>query len=598
MFTTNVNRQLFYLFLCNLAIVFIGMGVFPILPLYAMAYGASPAVTGLFMASVYAAISGGTLVGGRLAAYVGRKRLFIATGLLSLPAVVLLGQATALWQVVLLTDLIWFAGGIGLTLTSVFTGLVAKSDSRGKAFTLLHLASPLGALIGGTTVSQLLAWKGYGPLFVALGLVWAVWPLAGLLVEDRPAAAPAAGGRQAVSQTAVPVSASFYVLILVTLLSAATINVSRLGTSLSMQALEFSASAVASTAAVSGLVTIPVALTIGTLSDRLGRRRFLSLSYLLAAAGALSLIVASQLWHFWLAATLLLVARSVSASVGAALATDILAPQELERGLGWLNTAGWITGTIAFAGAGHALEAMGAAGLYGVAAVLALAAALQLRRIRYRAAAPAATAVAWPVTLVPGRQRLAPAGVRARRLSFLLLLGLLLAACLPGPPGSQPPPPGRPTHTPAATAIASPTAAGTATATATVTPILTAETTATIAPAPEPAGTGEAEEIRLTLGGTSTIISGTLSGHSQKVYLLWVEAGQTLSIRVTSPDVSVLFHLHGRDDGEVYKHLLDGELSWQDRLPVSQYYVLTLDAIGEGDRPYTIDISLDGAIPA
>jgi MFS family permease len=526
MFTTNVNRQLFYLFLCNLAIVFIGMGVFPILPLYAMAFGASPAVTGLFMASVYAAISVGSLVGGRLATYVGRKRLFIATGLLSLPAVILLGQATALWQVVLLTDLIWFAGGIGLTLTSVFTGLVAKSESRGKSFTLLHLTSPLGALIGGAAVSQILAWKGHGPLFVALGLVWAVWPLVGLLVEDRPAAAPAAGARQAGGKTAVPVSASFYVLILATLLSAATINVSRLGTSLSMQALEFSASAVASTAAVSGLATIPVALAIGALSDRLGRRRFLSFSYLLAAAGALSLIVASQLWHFWLAATLLLAARSVSASVGAALATDILAPQELERGLGWLNTAGWITGTIAFAGAGHALETMGASGLYGVAAVLALAAALQLRRIRYRA--PAATAAAWPVAFAPARQRLAAAGERARRLSFLLLLGLLLAACLPGPGGSQPPPSNQPTPAPAATAIASSTAAGTATATATVTPTLTAEATATIAPAPEPAGRGEAEEIRLTLGGASTIISGTLSGHSQKVYLLWVEAGQIL----------------------------------------------------------------------
>jgi hypothetical protein len=182
-------------------------------------------------------------------------------------------------------------------------------------------------------------------------------------------------------------------------------------------------------------------------------------------------------------------------------------------------------------------------------------------------------------------------------LSFLLLLGLLLAACLPGPGGSQPPPSNQPTPAPAATAIASPTAAGTATAKATGTPTPTAAATATITPAPEPAGTSEAEEIRLTLGGTSTIISGTLSGHSQKVYLLWVEAGQTLSIHVTSPGVSVLFHLHGRDDGEVYKHLLDGELRWQDRLPVSQYYVLTLDAIGEGDRPYTIDLSLGGAIP-
>jgi MFS family permease len=427
----HVNRQLFYLFLCHLAIVFIGMGLFPILPLYAMAFGASPAVAGLFMASTYAAISSGTLLAGWLAGYVGRKRLFVVTGGLSLPAVILLGQATTLWQVVLLTNVLWFAGGIGLTLTSVFTGLVANSQSRGKSFSLLHLASPLGALVGGVTVSQLLAWQGYGLLFVVLGLVWSVWPLVGMLVEDRPAAAPLTTGSSNHNKTAVPLGASFYTLVLLTLLSAATINVSRLGTSFSMQALNFSASAVASTAAISGLVTIPVAFYIGALSDRLGRRRFLSFSYLLAAAGALSLILASELWHFWLAATLLLVARSVSASVSAALATDLLAPQELERGLGWLNTAGWITGTVAFAGAGQALQTIGAPGLYITAAALAAVAALQLRRIHYRETPAPTAAGSWPFAFPFPWKRLA---AQSRRLVLLVVLAGLVTACLSARP--------------------------------------------------------------------------------------------------------------------------------------------------------------------
>jgi MFS family permease len=381
--TYKVNPQLFYLFLCNLAIVFIGMGLFPILPLYAMAFGASPAVVGLFMASTYASISGGSLIATRLAAYLGRKRLFIATGLLSLPAVFLLGQATALWQIVVLTNVLWFAGGVGQAMTAVFTGLAAASDSRGKSFSLLHLSSPLGSLLGGIMVSQLVGWQGYPLLFVALGLVWSIWPLVGWLVEDRPVVTKVVKSEV---KTAVPLGRSFYLLLLVTLLAAITINVSRLGTSLSMQILDFSAGAVASTVAIAGLVTMPITFLIGTLSDRLGRRRFLTMSYLLAAAGALTLILASQLWHFWLAATFILIARSVSSSVGAALATDLLAPEELGRGLAWLSTAGWITGVVAFAGAGHVIETWGATTLYLMVAALALVAALQLRRIRYRTA--------------------------------------------------------------------------------------------------------------------------------------------------------------------------------------------------------------------
>lgn len=596
MSTQHVNRQLFYLFMCNLAIVFIGMGLFPVLPLYAMAFGASPAMAGLFMASTYAAISGGTLLGGPLASYVGRKRLFIATGLLSLPAVILLGQAKTLWQVVLLTDLIWFAGGIGLTLTSVFTGLVANSQSRGRSFSLLHLASPIGALIGGTTVSQLVAWKGYGLLFVVLGLVWSVWPLVGILVQDRPAATPAKGVANQGGKTAVPLGGSFYVLILVTLLSAATINVSRLGTSFSMQTLHFSASAVASTAAISGLVTIPVAFFIGTLSDRLGRRRFLSLSYLLAAAGALSLIVATQLWQFWLAATLLLVARSVSAGIGAALATDILAPQELERGLSWLNTAGWITGTIAFAGAGQAMETIGAPALYIMAAVLASVAALQLRRIHYREAPVAAAGR--PATFQLSRKRLAARVAGAWRLVLLAVIGGLLAGCLPGPSANQTPRPDPLPATPPVTVVVTPTMAAAATATAgpsaTPQPPATPEPTSTPQPpaTPEPPDTSQPEQIRFAPGATSAIVTDVMPGQSQKIYLLWAEAGQTISVSVTSPDVSVLFHMHGRDDGAVYKHLLDGEMSWQGVLPLSQDYVLTLDALGDGMRSYTIEVSL------
>lgn len=381
--TQLVHRQLLYLFLCNLAIVFIGMGLFPILPLYAMEFGASPAVSGLYMASTYAAILGGTLVANRLVSYIGRKRLFVATGLVSLPAVLLLGQATALWQVILLTAIIWFAGGIGLILNNVFTGLIAGSHNRGKSFGLLQLSTPLGALVGGMMVSYLMSWRGYGWLFAVLSLVWAVWPLVGFFVQDRPGPVAAVGIAHQERETAVSFPPSFKLLLLATLLLGITLNVSRLGVPLSMRTLSFSASAVASTATISGLVTIPVIYFVGALSDRLGRRRFLIASYVLAAVGALSLAFATQLWHFWLAAALILAAHSVSASVGAAMAADILSPDKLGRGLAWLTSAGWFMGVIMFAVAGHLMEMVGSVALFLAVALLAVLAAWQLRRIQY-----------------------------------------------------------------------------------------------------------------------------------------------------------------------------------------------------------------------
>jgi hypothetical protein len=88
-------------------------------------------------------------------------------------------------------------------------------------------------------------------------------------------------------------------------------------------------------------------------------------------------------------------------------------------------------------------------------------------------------------------------------------------------------------------------------------------------------------------------ISGQLTGEQQAAYLLAVAAGQTLAISVDSTDNNVLFHLAGVSDGQIYKHLLDGESSWSGTLPVSQDYLLTLDQVGD-TATFTLSITLDG----
>src|SRR6266540_1055271 len=370
------NKQLSILFLTNFAVFFIGMGLLPLLPLYAAQFGATPTGSGLYLASTYTAIALGTVLTGWLSDRLPLRQLSISAGLAGLPALVLLGQAVALWQVVVLTAVVWFCGGIGLALVSILISLYADGSTRGRSFGLMFLARPLAGVIGGVTCGQVVGWQGYPFMFAALGLVWASWPVAALLgmEEQRPRAdapAPAA----AAGESSTRIGGRFYLVVLAAMFSSTTVYVGRLMTSLSMQAFHLSPAAVASTAVVGGLVTLPITPLIGILSDRLGRRRLLVVSYALAAGGVVLLSMASQLWRFWLETALLFVATTANGSVATALATDVLPRDALRRGMSWLNSMTWVAGIIGFAGTGYLTDTLGAAATCLIAALLAITAA-------------------------------------------------------------------------------------------------------------------------------------------------------------------------------------------------------------------------------
>ena len=365
------NKQLALLFTCYSIPPFIGMGLFPLLPLYATQFGATRTIVGMSYALMYAASLLGTLIIGWLGPRVPRKRVFIAGAALGVPAVALLGQATALWQVICLTALVWFCAATTLTLISVATAAATDSHNRGKAFTLLALAFPLDGLFGGMVTGYLVSRYSFPVMFLVLGAIWTALPIIGLLGFPEPHMAPPAGAPRGVEVRPDRAPGTFRLLMLSSLVTVLGISISRLSIPLSMQELGFSAGAIASTATMSGLATIPMVITLGTLSDRLGHRCVLRLSPLLGIGGATMLILARELWQFQLGTSLLTLATAVNGSIGAALAAALLPPGAVERFLPRFHAMDSTASIIGFGCAGLMLDLLGGAGVYVVAATLA-----------------------------------------------------------------------------------------------------------------------------------------------------------------------------------------------------------------------------------
>lgn len=185
------KRILLPLFFINFVVYFVGTGLLPLLPLYASRFGITSTGIGLHIAFIFAAITLGTLLSGRIAHRFSTRTVFLAVGFLGIPALALLGRSTAFWQVILLTAVIWFLSGVGTALVNVHAGRYAARDKRGRSFGLMFLALPAASLISGLTIGRLVEWQSYRFMFDALSILWAIWPVwAMLLPNDRQVQRP------------------------------------------------------------------------------------------------------------------------------------------------------------------------------------------------------------------------------------------------------------------------------------------------------------------------------------------------------------------------------------------------------------------------
>jgi MFS family permease len=351
------KKQLVVLFLCNLAPFTVGSGLVPLLPVYATRLGADPALAGYYLSFIFLALAVSTGVAGWLSdRFQRRKLLLMIGGVIAVPSTWLIGQATGIPQLMLFTAVLWFVGGVMVTMVSILAGLFAEEHERGRVFGIITLALPLGALLGGLAAGRIVDMWGYPALFAAAALFQALVPLSALFLADKVTAR----GRVAVTRPARRMSFNkpFLLLFFASILANIAYSEFSLARTLIMDNLRFDATAITSTAAIGGLLSLPLPAVVGWLSDRLGRKLPLALCFLAVAASLLVLAVAVNLWQFWLATALALILNGTLA-VGSALATDLFPKESLSKPLSLFNATPWIGYVIGYGGAGSAIQTVG-----------------------------------------------------------------------------------------------------------------------------------------------------------------------------------------------------------------------------------------------
>jgi MFS family permease len=364
-------------------------GLLALLPVYAVRLGADPANAGNYLAVAFLALTMGTLVTGWLSDRSQRRRLLIVVaGLANIPATWLMGQATALWQLAVLTAIVWFFIGILFTAASILTGLFATEAERGKIFGILAVNTSLGALIGGTLSGPIVNQWGYAGLFWIAALCWALLSATALFLRDKVVVA--VQHEPLSTATAKPsTGGAFYLLLLANIFAFGAGFVAILGRPLLMDKMGFDPAAISGVVAVGGAVSLPFPVLLGWLSDRIGRSWLIALCFVLGAAGLVALAASTLLWHFWLS-SILLAAVGVSLGIGPALVTDLVPPESLGTALAWYGFAPTTGGILGFALTGYAIQSFGMTTTFIAGALLTLVATtfvVQVQRLRAAALA-------------------------------------------------------------------------------------------------------------------------------------------------------------------------------------------------------------------
>jgi DHA1 family putative efflux transporter-like MFS transporter/DHA1 family purine base/nucleoside efflux pump-like MFS transporter len=306
--------------------------------------------------------------------------MLIIAGVVIVPAVWSMGMASNIWQLAVLSIIVWFLGGVEITLINTLAGLFAEEDKRGKIFGILRLTVGLGMLIGGLSSGPIVDMWGYPTMFMIVAIFCVILPVAALFLKDK-VVEKIPIDKQAPTKVGTGLTGAILLLAITFLVAQVPRFTGAMGRSLIMDQKDFSTGAISSTAALEGAISLPLYLLLGWLSDNVGRKRLIGLCFFIYSMGMLLLAFSVSLWQFYIFSVLRAV-MVVSNSVGMAYAADLVPQKSLGKGMSLFQAAFCISGIVGYSITGYAFQNFGMTLSVGLFAILPIIAIILLIPIR------------------------------------------------------------------------------------------------------------------------------------------------------------------------------------------------------------------------
>jgi MFS family permease len=373
------KKQLFLYSLVMVLVLGNGNGMGNMIPVYLSRLEVGPDAVGLLFSLLYLALSGAGILAGWLSDRFHRRKLMCvasAAGEILASLFMFGAQSVAVFSVALFIS--WFLAGIHIALVYTLVGLQAEKHERGRVFGILGFIMGFGPILSGFFYGQIVDQFGFSTLFALNIVISVAWTVLSLLYKDVPATPKVETGQ---AQSSRPLLKSAFVLLTVaSIFGWITINGGKLGITLVMNRLSFSAGDISFTAGVASLVALGMPLVLGWLSDKIGRKPLMIGLNLVGIVGLLILSQTAALPGFCLASALLSVFSSFAA-LTSAFTADLVPRQSLGLGLSIMNNTSNMAGILSSALLGWALGGLGAAAIFLIASLLPLAAIFMMARI-------------------------------------------------------------------------------------------------------------------------------------------------------------------------------------------------------------------------
>ena len=95
--------------------------------------------------------------------------------------------------------------------------------------------------------------------------------------------------------------------------------------------------------------------------------------------------------------------------------------------------------------------------------------------------------------------------------------------------------------------------------------------------------------IQFAPGAISAVIPGQLAGGEVNYYLAGARGGQTMTVRILSPDNDIFLTIYGMSDGSPLVRAMMGQTAWSGVLPMTQDYMIEAVSTGRASG-YSLEV--------